>query len=344
MGREGGWRHHCLVVLLVTAWALPRSAPAAIAHDYNLSWRTLESTHFRVHYHDHGEARAREVLSTAERVHTRLAALFRWTPREPTDIVVTDEYDVSNGFTSYFPSNRVVILLAPPDDIDSLEDHSGWLDTVITHEYAHVLHLDKARGVAQGVRRVLGRATGFLLGLFDPFPNAYQPLWLLEGISTYYETDAARGYGRGQSTYFDMLMRMESAVGPKPLRQINQAVDTWPHGYVPYLYGVQWYNYLVRTYGEEKVQALVHNYSDNIVPFRILSNAEDTVGSDLEVVWSGFERDRREHYRRQIDKIREKGEHSGERISADGYMAGCGEYSQCAPTRTLSRQRYSLCW
>jgi len=300
---------------------LPLSPASALVHDYDLTWQTLNSVHFRVHYHQGGETRAREVISIAESVHERLSKLFRWTPVEPTDIVVTDEYDVSNGYTTFFPSNRIDILLAPPDEIDSLEDNSGWLDTVITHEYAHVLHLDKARGFPNGERSVLGRATGFLLGFFDPFPNAYQPLWLLEGLATYYETDAARGYGRGQSTYFDMLMRMESAEGPKPLRQINQEVDTWPNGYVPYLYGVQWYNYFVRRYGEDKVQKLVENYSDNIVPFRILSNTAATVGPDLDHVYTDFERDRQSHYREQIGSIRARGENAGERLTSDGYIA-----------------------
>lgn len=322
MGQRGRWVHRWLAVGWAAAvLALPGAAPAAVTHDYNLTWVSLKSAHFRVHYHDGGESRAREVIAIAESVHARLAPLFQWTPAEPTDIVVTDEYDVTNGYTTFFPSNRVIILLAPPDEVDSLEDNSGWLDTVITHEYAHVLHLDKARGFPSGVRSVLGRATGYLLGFFDAFPNAYQPLWFLEGIATYYETDVARGYGRGQSSYFDMLMRMESAEGPKPLRQINQEVDTWPHGYVPYLYGVQWYNYLVKRYGEDKVQKLVHNYSDNIVPFRILSNTAATVGSDLDKVYSDFERERREHYGNQIAAVREKGEHVGERLSMEGYSA-----------------------
>jgi len=322
MFRQAPWSRQFRARLLLAALLLvPSGVRAAISHDYNLTWQTLKSAHFRVHYHNGGEGRAREVVAIAERVHERLSPLFRWTPAEPTDIVVTDEYDVSNGYTSYFPANRVVISLAPPDETDSLEDNSGWLDTVITHEYAHVLHLDKARGFPEGVRSVLGRASGFLLGLFDPFPNAYQPLWLLEGIATYYETDLARGYGRGQSTYFDMLMRMESADGPKPLRQVNQEVDTWPHGYVPYLYGVQWYNFVVKRYGEDKVQKLVDNYSDNIVPFRILSNTAATVGSDLDKVWRDFERDRQEHYRGQIAAVRERGEESGRKLTTDGYSA-----------------------
>ncbi|NIQ12742.1 MAG: hypothetical protein GWO08_23010, partial [Gammaproteobacteria bacterium] len=75
----------------------------------------------------------------------------------------------------------------PPTDASTLEDHAGWLETVITHEYVHTLHLDKARGFPLAAREVLGRWPLFLP--FSVFPNAFQPRWLTEGIATYYETD-----------------------------------------------------------------------------------------------------------------------------------------------------------
>ena len=49
-----------------------------------------------------------------------------------------------------------------------------------------------------------------LTSLVGSYP---QPDWLIEGLAVYHETDRARGIGRGQSSYFDMLMRMEVARG-----------------------------------------------------------------------------------------------------------------------------------
>jgi hypothetical protein len=301
-----------IILNVVPAWD---SVHAAVSHDSNLTWQTLTSDHFAVHFHDGAEARAREVVAIAEQVHARLSRLFDWTPAERTEVVLTDEYDVTNGYASFFPANRMTLLLAPPDGVNSLEDHAGWLETVITHEYVHILHLDKARGLPKGLRRAFGRFP--LL-----FPNALQPNWLIEGIATYYETDLARGIGRGQSSFFDMLMRLEAANGAKPLTQVNQEVDTWPGGHVPYLYGVQFYNFLKSRYGEDKIQQGVHNYSDNIIPFRILSNSRDTVGQDLRELWGEFERDRKAQYTAQLAAIRRQGEQAGERLTQDGFFAG----------------------
>lgn len=312
-------RHACgvarSVMFLGLGLILTHGAHAAVSHDSNLTWQTLTSDHFAVHFHDGAEARAREVVAIAEQVHARLSKLFDWTPAERTEVVLTDEYDVTNGYASFFPANRMTLLLAPPDGVNSLEDHAGWLETVITHEYVHILHLDKARGLPQGLRRVFGRFP--LL-----FPNALQPNWLIEGIATYYETDLARGIGRGQSSFFDMLMRLEAANGAKPLTQVNQEVDTWPGGHVPYLYGVQFYDFLKRRYGEDKIQQGVQNYSDNIIPFRILSNSRDTTGKDLRGVWDEFEGERREKYTAQLAAIRGRGEQAGERLTRAGYFAG----------------------
>ena len=290
-------------------------AHAAVVHDSNLTWRTLTSAHFAVHYHDGEEVRARQVVGLAERVHNRLSAVFNWIPLERTEIVLTDEYDVSNGYTSVFPANRMELLLTPPDGLNSLEDNAGWLETVITHEYTHVLHLDKVRGLPAHLRNVFGRF--FLL-----FPNALEPTWLIEGMAVYYETDRARGIGRGQSSYFDMLMRMEVAGGgPKPLRQVNQPMDTWPQGYVPYLYGVQFENFVAQRNGEDSIQKWVTNYSDRIIPFRIITNSKVSYGKGLAGMWDEFVKDRRDHYGAQISTIRNGGEAAGERVTHEGYYA-----------------------
>ena len=311
-------RHRACLRLAALALALALAAAqarAAVIHDSNLKWRTLRSSHFLVHYHDGAEQRARAAVAIAEQVHARLSKLFNWEPQEPAEIVLTDEYDVANGYAMVFPADRMTLFLAPPDGVNSLEDNAGWLETVITHEYAHILHLDKARGAPRGLRHAFGRFP--LL-----FPNAYEPLWLIEGLAVYHETDRARGMGRGQSSYFDMLMRMEAAGGVKSLRQVNQDVDTWPGGFVPYLYGAQFYNFAAERYGADKVQRWVENYSDNIIPFRIISNSRVTFGQKLPRVWDEFTRDREEKYRAQIEAIRKQGEHAGERLTHTGYFAG----------------------
>lgn len=299
------------VFLALTAFP----AQAGVSYDPALTWRTLHSLHFRVHYHDGEETLAQRTVATAERVHAQLSPVIGWQPEGPVDIVLADRQDIANGYASFFPANRMTIFVTPPDGVTSLEDHGGWLDTVLTHEYTHILHLDKATGAPGYLRHVFGR--NILL-----FPNALQPAWLIEGIATWHETDRARGIGRGQSSYYDMLLRLEVDRGVKPLRQINQRIVTWPGGTTPYLYGVAFHNFIADQQGAERIKMLVDNYSDNIIPFRINSNSRQTLGAELTDLWPRFEQYLKEHYGARLDSIRRIGVVAGERITRHGYSGG----------------------
>jgi Omp85 superfamily domain/WD40-like Beta Propeller Repeat len=290
-------------------------ARAGVSHDPALTWRTLQSAHFRVHFHDGEELLAQRTVATAERVHTQLSPVIGWQPEEPVDIVLSDRLDVSNGYATFFPADRMTIFVTPPDEVSSLEDHGGWLDTVLTHEYVHILHLDKATHAPNFLRHVFGR--NVLL-----FPNALQPSWLIEGIATWHETDRARGIGRGQSSYYDMLLRMEVDGGVKPVSQINQHIATWPGGTTPYLYGVAFYNFIADQQGAERIKKLVDNYSDNIIPFRINSNSRQTLGAGLTDLWPRFEQYLKQRHGARLDTIRRAGVVAGERVTRHGYTGG----------------------
>lgn len=287
-------------------------AYAAVSHLSGEDWYSLESEHFILHYPLALAPQVQPVLAMAERVHGELSEFIHWQPARQTEIVLSDEFDLSNGFTSPLPDNRITLFLSAPDDLSSLEDHGGWLELVFTHEYLHALHLDKATGAVSVMRKIFGRFP--LL-----FPNAWQPSWFIEGLATYAETDRQRGIGRGQSSYYDMMMRMESLDGIKPLRQVNQPMASWPMGSAPYLYGVFFYQYVAERFGEKKVAALVGNYSNNLIPFRILSNTQQTLGVDLDTLWNDFSEHLKQRYRAQREAMQKRGLSPAVKLTESGY-------------------------
>lgn len=286
---------------------------AGLTHDPSLRWQTFQSGHFRVHYHDGLETQARRTLAIAETVHARLVPFLAWAPRELTDIVLTDETDLPNGFSQPFPKNRIVLYLTPLDE--GLFDYGPWLSTLITHEYVHTLHLDMSSRWPFRLRNVFGRNP--LL-----FPGLYQPLWFIEGLATYIETEQAGGIGRGQSSYFQMLMRAELAAGLKPISQINQPIRTWPSGAAPYLYGYYFYEFIAQRYGESKIQELLRNYRRNLIPFRINSNANAVLGAKLKPLWREFETYLQEKFKPQLQLIEARGVREGVRLTDHGYNTG----------------------
>ncbi|HFC53670.1 MAG TPA: hypothetical protein ENJ43_04485 [Gammaproteobacteria bacterium] len=308
---RGGVRLGAVACLLVTLLF----CGGAVAVDPTLNWRTLQTPHFNIHFHPGEEELAARVAGLAERVHQRLTGELEWRPGERTEVVLSDESASPNGFASPLPFNFIQIYPVVPDEIAGLEDGGDWLETLFIHEYTHVLHLDRVRGFPAAMRRLFGR---------DPllFPNMFQPRWITEGLATFLETDRQAGHGRGQSAYYRMLMRMEVARGLKPLRQINLPLRSWPGGSSPYLYGVFFFRFMEQAYGRDAIEALIDDYSDNLIPFRIYSNPRRRFGKNLDQLWQEFGEAIRGEFGAQLEEIRQAGVVQGKPVADPGEYGG----------------------
>ena len=302
----------------VIIWSIPFFANANLFHDSNLNWKTIETKYYYLHYHDEEEAIVRNFIPKANLIHKQVTGFLNWEPKEKTHVVFTDEFDLSNGFASVTPRSNTHIFLSAPDDINTLEDHNGWLELVFRHEYLHIVHLDKARGAPLTIRKIFGRHPSFIP---TTFPNAFQPNWYIEGLATYYETDQKQGIGRGQSSYYNMMMRMELLGGLKKVSQINQPIGTWPSGTIPYLYGVNHYQFIKEKYGEPAIQKLVEGLSDNVIPYRVNSNTYNVFNRNIATLWVKFEKYLQQKYAPLINKIKKEGIRQGKALSSHGYDA-----------------------
>ncbi len=300
----------CILVLLGGS----QQAFTALSHDPALTWQTLHTQHFRIHFHDGERSLAITAAHLAEAAHEKISTFFAWSPTTPTDLVLTDRNDFSNGSATPFPNNQMTIFVSPPDDINTLEDINNWLELLIIHEYTHIIHLDMASKIPGMLRHVFGRLFPWL------FPNALQPRWYVEGLATYIETDQQQGIGRGQSSSFAALMRNELIHGLKPLRRINQPQTSWPAGSGSYLYGVYFYRFIAERYGEEKVKQLVSNYSRSIIPFMLSSNTKHILGKSLDRLWQEFENYLKAIFEPQIAHIKSRGLSRAKQITQSNYF------------------------
>ncbi|VAW57778.1 tolB protein precursor, periplasmic protein involved in the tonb-independent uptake of group A colicins, partial [hydrothermal vent metagenome] len=282
------------------------------AVDPRLNWKTVETQNFFIHYAVGYERLAQKTANIAEYVHKKLQVKIHWQPLDKTHLVISDETDSANGFATMLSFSRSVLFMAPPQAATSLEDFDDWLETLITHEYTHILHLDKVSGGAGLLRNIFGRQ--FLL-----FPNLYQPNWFIEGLATYYETDASKGIGRGQSSLFQMMMRSEVEQGIKPISQVNLPIRSWPMGTVSYLYGVHFYQFLEDTYGQQSIENLIDNYSDNIIPFMINTNTEHVFDKNVTELWSDFSFWLQKRYQPEVLAQHKAGLVEGKKITDLGY-------------------------
>src|SRR5690348_16150673 len=110
--------------------------------DPAVPWYTVESPHFRVHYHDGPNQHdlAQRVARTCESAHAALVPLIDWTPRRKTDVLLTDDVDGANGSATAFLRPVITAYADVPEDGSELNDYEDYVWDLLSHEYTHILH------------------------------------------------------------------------------------------------------------------------------------------------------------------------------------------------------------
>ncbi|WP_038125482.1 hypothetical protein [Vibrio nigripulchritudo] len=269
--------------MLSTIFSILANAQSVAWDQKDDIWLTQQTEHFSVNFRKGHEEQAIRVLDIAEQVHLELEPFFDSAPSDKTEIVLVDDYDYSNGWATPLPFAQIRLIMSPPEDVNSLEDNDEWMHMLIRHEYTHIMHMEMGGGLVKGLRSVFGRNP--LL-----FPHALTPSFMLEGLAVYQETNKELGYGRLQGSNYAMQMRME--VANKDLKELDEvaiASRKWPYGY-NYLYGAYFTQYLTETYGEEKLQRFLKEYSLKVLPYFVLQSTADKVyGKDFDQLWSDFQ-------------------------------------------------------
>ncbi|MFN5583070.1 hypothetical protein [Gemmatimonas sp.] len=222
------WRP-VLVAAIGILLVMTSAERAAAQVDPRGTVRTITTPHLYVHYPAALDSLARLAAVFGETAYGQLARELV-APRGRIDLLLTDNVDASNGFAQVFPTNRVVIYAVPPVGTRELRFHDDWLRLVITHELAHIFHIDRARGLWRAGRWLFGRNPLF-------FPNAFTPSWVKEGLAVHYES-ALTGSGRLVSTEFPVLLRAaarDSAL--VPYGRWSLATTRFPRGQTAYGYG-----------------------------------------------------------------------------------------------------------
>lgn len=272
------------LLLLLFVLMLP-SGPWAADMDPSFEFSTLETEHFRIHYHQGLEGLAGRAARMAEEAHCLLVDAFGWSPSGKTHIALIDNSDFANGSAVVLPQNAIYIQTVPPAGDMSIGQYHDWLQTIIIHEYAHVLSMDPARGYSKVMRTVFGKPSG----IYDPLsaavflaaapPNVFLPWWWIEGIAVWAESEFTPA-GRGKGTYYEMIFRTAVAENNLPsIDRINGDVPYWPSGGMPYIWGLALNRYIAKEYGARALRELIAAHSKR-APFFISRPPERTTGMD----------------------------------------------------------------
>lgn len=191
----------------------------------DMKYRTVETAHFRIHFVDGLESQARHLTELAEPVHREVTKILAWEPRQKTDLVLTMNSERTNAFTVTYPTTQILINNVPPYMSQAIFTYGDWMRWLFVHEYAHVVHIDRAAGLSAALRPLTGTWSR---------PNLLQPPWFREGIAVFVESQLETR-GRADSAMYRMFLRKAEETGQLGTREFaglenasHLTAETWP--------------------------------------------------------------------------------------------------------------------
>ncbi len=261
-----------------------------------LMWRSIETDHFYVHFHQ-GEMRtASLVAKIAEEIYEPITSLYDHVPDGKIHFIVRDHDDESKGAAFYY-DNKIEIWASSMDF--ALRGTHNWLRNVVTHEFIHMISMGAARKISRQIPAIYlqwldyekEKRPDVLHGyprtiISMPVAGTVIPLWFAEGMAQ----SQRKGFNYDTwDTHRDMILR--TAVLDNQLLSINEMnvfgknslgnERVYNQGYALTLY-------MTHKYGERVLPDLVRSLKK---PWRITFNGAlkthlQTNEKDIHAEWS----------------------------------------------------------
>ena len=267
----------------------------SVGNHPELVWKTMESDHFLVHFHNGTEWTAREVLSIAEFVYVPVTDMYDYRPKEKTHIVIKDTDDFSNG-SAFFFDNKIEIW-ANPLDFDLRGSHK-WIENVITHEFVHIIQLGASLKHNRHFPAMYLQSMGYedekrsdvLYGYPNiitsyAVPSVTVPPWFAEGVAQCMIQDANYDFW---DTHRDMILR-DAFLNDNVynINQLNSFGKTGIGNEQIYNQGFSLSRYLIDRFGFAVFKDISKEISKPYI-YSFSSAIKKITGVDLDVIYNDW--------------------------------------------------------
>jgi hypothetical protein len=256
-------------------------AHAATLVDPLLRFRRLPTEHFVIYFHQGEEAMARRLAAIAEETWTAMQRPFAVMPPKRTHVILVDQTELANGWATPVPHDTILVTAVWPPGSDFIGDTEDWLRLVLTHEFTHIVHLDRSESWARAVRAVFGRVE-------LAFPNLFLPQWQIEGLATYEESMLTGGGRLHAGDFGSIVDEAARSRALEPIDRVNGGLTDWPNGDGAYAYGVRFHQYLADRFGAESL-AKLSEATARRVPYTASRVFERIYGQSLGSLWRDYE-------------------------------------------------------
>ena len=289
-----------------------------------IDWQTFETEHFLIHFYDDTEISAREGAEVAEKVYPIITELYDYEPIQKTHIVFTDVDDISNGAAYYF-DNKIIIWTSPLDF--DLRGSHRWLQNVITHEFTHIVSIQKAMKFGQNIPGGYFQFMGYedikrkdvLYGypnvlISYPIPGTVVPPWLAEGTAQFMYDNADWDTW---DTHRDMIFRDRYLNDNLlTLAEMNTFGKTGIGNESTYNAGYAFCSFIAENYGSGSLKKIMDELS-NPFSFSVFSAIENSIGISAEKLYHDFKNELKKKYSNTSKRIA-KNERKGKNLISEG--------------------------
>ena len=95
-------RQQRILTFLILSLVILISASAAAYNHPELKWRTFETEHFVIYYHEGAEWTASRSAVIAEAIYGPITELYDYEFNKKIDLIFRDDDDYANGITYYY--------------------------------------------------------------------------------------------------------------------------------------------------------------------------------------------------------------------------------------------------
>ncbi len=282
----------CAHALLLATLTIPLQAsdePYAPGRGFTV----IDSTHIHAMV-PAGEAEAlRPFVARADVIYVAMAKDAGYLIRKRLNILLTDDAETHNGYSTVTPFPLINIILAPATQDSTIFTGWGELERTFTHEVTHHMSNDRSYGFRHVLEEIFGRIVpdeplSVLFAYLSTPAHQTMPTFWHEGCAQWAETVYAPQnqiwQGRGKDSLTHMVWRL-AAASPEGMPQPPDwriTYQRWPYGTQTYVWGLAYLRYLDGAYRSRATIWQLINAQEHRWAFMFNGGPEDILGKSHE--------------------------------------------------------------
>lgn len=298
-----------LLALSLTAVA----SDAFIAPGVRLA--VINTPHLHALVPAHAAEALKAKIARAEVIYAAMAKDAGYTPRKLV-LLVTDDLDTHNGFSTTVPFPIINVQLAPSLQPSFIFTGDDEFERTLVHELAHHISNDfDPNTVRRTMSNIFGRVLPFdylslLVSYLSVPSHVTMPSFWHEGTAQWAETEYATSPvwgGRGRDSMTHMVWRMDALTGKIPAAgDWRLSFHEWPFGSNSYLYGVAYTRWLAASVGERASVWKLIERQQHRWPFAFNGGPQKLLGTDHMSLIDTARRDLMTEQQRNIATLKTK--------------------------------------